>query len=313
MHYLSYCCRHHQTTVRVDVNLANSRFCSLTQLLFGYSDCVFQCSTVCIYDFDLVLRYRRRAVQHNRKSGYPLFYLCQDIKTQWWRNENTICISSTLFGTELVCSVRCAYRNCQRIHSCLLYKVFHILCPCIRTMFCTHFVLNSCQYSEFSFDCYIILVCVIDNLFGQSHIFFVWKRRTVNHNRRKTILYARFAYFKAVAVVEVKHNRNIVSQFLCILYSSLCHITQQGLIGILSRSCRYLKYNRAFLSYARLNDSLHLLHVVKVECGDSISALHGFGKNLSRVYQAQIFIINHRFFVLNDVVYYCLQFCLQLF
>src|SRR5574344_1498588 len=110
--------------------------------------------------------------------------------------------------------------------------------------------------------------------------------RTIYHYRRETHLYAGFAKLKRIAVIQMKNNRNIASQLLCILNCALRHISQYSLIGILSCTGRYLKNNRRLCLYASLNNSLHLLHVVEIEGWNSIASLNRFGKHLPGVYQS---------------------------
>ena len=118
--------------------------------------------------------------------------------------------------------------------------------------------------------------------------------RTVDHHRRETHVNARLAEFERIAVVEVQHDlRMSATQFLGIFHRTLSHITKQGLIGILTGTARHLQDHRRFRFDGSLNNGLHLLHVIEVECSDGVFALDGLFKHLSRVHKTQIFVIYH--------------------
>ena len=95
-------------------------------------------------------------------------------------------------------------------------------------------------------------------------------------------------------MVKMKHYlRMLATQLLSILYSTLCHILKQGLVGIVACALRHLKDNRRLEVRRSLDDGLQLLHVVEIEGGDGITAVDGFLKHLFGVYQAQSLITYH--------------------
>ena len=83
------------------------------------------------------------------------------------------------------------------------------------------------------------------------------------------------------------------TEFLCILYGTLRHITEQGLIGIVARTLRYLKDNGRLGLSSSHDDSLQLFHVVEVECRDCITSLDCLGEHLTGVHKSKIFEIYH--------------------
>ena len=84
--------------------------------------------------------------------------------------------------------------------------------------------------------------------------------------------------------------RMLPAEFLGILYSALCHVTQKGLVGILAGSAGNLKDDRRLCLGSSLDDSLELLHVVEIEGRDGIAACNSLGKHLSSVYKAKFFV-----------------------
>ena len=87
--------------------------------------------------------------------------------------------------------------------------------------------------------------------------------------------------------------RMLPAEFLCILYCTLCHITEKCLVRIVASALGNLKDNWRFQFCGSLDDSLELLHVVEVESRNSVSAFDSLCKHFSGVYKAQFFIRNH--------------------
>ena len=153
-------------------------------------------------------------------------------------------------------------------------------------MFSRYFIFYTSQYTQFTFNCYIKLMSIFNNLLSQSDILFVRQMRTVDHYRREAHVYTRLAQFEAVTVVQVQNDfRMFASQFLCILNGTFGHVAQQSLVGIVAGTLRNLQDNRALLLRRSLDDGLQLLHIVEVECRNGITALDGTRKHRFGVYE----------------------------
>ena len=73
-------------------------------------------------------------------------------------------------------------------------------------------------------------------------------------------------------MIEVQHNlRMLTTQFLGICDGTLGHVAEDGSVGIVTGALRHLHDNGRLCLNSSLNDSLHLLHRVEVEGGDSIA------------------------------------------
>jgi hypothetical protein len=79
------------------------------------------------------------------------------------------------------------------------------------------------------------------------------------------------------------------SEFLGILDGTLCHIAEEGLVGIVAGTLRNLEDDRGPLLGASLDDGLQLLHVVEIECRDGISTLYGLREHFPGVHKTQFF------------------------
>ena len=103
---------HRQTTVGIDIDLANRRFGCLAELLFGNADRVFQFAAIFVDFIHILLRNGRRAMKYNGKSRYTFFYFFQYIETQ--RRNNLPCSSRVLLGFKFIGAMRSSNGNCQR-------------------------------------------------------------------------------------------------------------------------------------------------------------------------------------------------------
>ena len=154
-------------------------------------------------------------------------------------------------------------------------------------------VLHAGQYAQLTLDRHVVLVCVIHDLLRQSDVLVVGEVRTVDHHRREAHVDAALAEFERVAVVEVQDDGNVLAQLLGILDGALCHVTQQGLVGVFACACRNLQDHGRGSLHAGLDDGLHLLHVVEIECRDGITAFDGLCEHVARVHETQIFVRYH--------------------
>ena len=122
---------------------------------------------------------------------------------------------------------------------------------------------------------------------GQSNVLLVRQRRCVDHHARESEVNAALAKLEAVTVIQVQTDlRMLPAKLLGIFYSTLCHVTQQRLVGVVASAFRNLQNNRALCLSRSLDDCLKLLHVVEVECRDSIAPLDCLGEHLTRVHKA---------------------------
>jgi hypothetical protein len=232
-------------------------------------------------------------VQHDGEARKLLLDLGQNIETQFGRNEDALGVAGALFGLELVGAVRGADRDGQRIHAGLGYEIHDVLGIGVGVVLGRNLVLHTGQYAQLAFYRHVELVCVVDHLLGERHVLLIGEVRTVDHHRREAHVDAALAKLERVAVVEVQNDRNVLAQLLGIFDGALSHVAEQGLVGVFARARRHLKNYRRRSLHASLNDGLHLLHVVEVECRDGITALDGLCEHLTGVHKTQIFVGYH--------------------
>ena len=172
--YLADSSRHGQTRVRVDVNLADSRLSSLTQLVFGDTDSSFQLAAVLVDHVYIFLRNRRRSVQHDGEARQFLHHSIQHVECQRRRNQTARSrVNVALFGFELVCAVGSTNRDGQTVTTRASSEVDHFLGVRIRMMFGRYLVLNTSQYAQLAFNGHIILVGIFNDFLRQGDVFLI--------------------------------------------------------------------------------------------------------------------------------------------
>ena len=86
----------------------------------------------------------------------------------------------------------------------------------------------------------------------------------------------------------MEHNLGVLAaQFLGIFHGTLCHVAQQRSVSIVTCTLRHLQDDGALQVARCLDDSLELLHVVEVECGDGISTVDGTCEHFLGVHEAE--------------------------
>ena len=143
---LTHTCCVSQTGVGVDVDLANSALCSLAELLLGNTNSVGQLASVLVDDVDILLRNRRRSVEHDGEAGELLLDLFQDVEGQWRRNQTTgLRVTCALLGLELVSTVGSADGDSQRIAARTLAELDHLFGTSIVRLLSRNLILNTCE------------------------------------------------------------------------------------------------------------------------------------------------------------------------
>ena len=151
-------------------------------------------------------------------------------------------------------------------------------------------VLDTGQDTQLSLDRHVMGVGVLDDLLGEGDVLLERQGAGIDHHGRETVVDAALAELEGITVVEVQADLGMLpSQFLGILDSTLGHVLEEGLVGVVARALGDLQDHRGFLLGAGLDDGLELLHVVEIERRDRIASLHRLGKHLSGVDKTQIF------------------------
>jgi hypothetical protein len=157
-------------------------------------------------------------------------------------------------------------------------------------------IFHTGENAEFGLYGHIILVSVINHLLGEGDVLLVREGGGVDHHGAEAHVNAALAQLEAVAVVQVEDNLRILpTQFLGVFYGTLCHIAEEGLVGVVTGTLGNLEDHRALGLCAGLDDGLKLLHVVEVESGDGVTAGNGLLEHLTGVHKTNFFVRYHKY------------------
>ena len=234
-------------------------------------------------------------MEHDGEAWEFLHDGVEDVECEGRGNEQArLWVARALCGSKFVCAVARADGDGKAVNACARNEVDNFFGLRVVAFFCHNFILNTCEYAEFALYGNVELVSVFNNLLRQSNVLLVGKAATVDHDAAEAHVHTALAEFEAVAVVEVECNFGMVaSKFLCVFHSTLCHVAKERLVSIVACTLADLKDDGAAEVAAGLYDSLELLHVVEVECGNGIAAVDGSLEHFASVHEAEFFVVYH--------------------
>ena len=286
---------HRKARVAVDVDLADRALCRFAELFFGNADRVRELAAVLVDRVDFVLRDGGRTVEDDREAGELLFDRVQNVERQRRRNELAgLRVAGALFGGELVRAVAGADGNCERIAAGARCEVDDLFGLGVVRNRGGDFVFDAGEDAEFGFDRHIVRVGVFHHFLGESDVFFVGKRRAVDHHAGEAGVDAALAGFESVAVVEVEDDFGLfAAEFLGVFHRALGHVAEDRGVGVFARALGDLHYDGAFRLHRGLHDGLHLFHRVEVESRNGVAALDSLREHLARIDETEILVTYH--------------------
>ena len=79
-------------------------------------------------------------------------------------------------------TMRSTDRNSQAVATSASSKVDNLFRVCVSVVVGRYFVLNTSKDTEFTFNCYIVLMSIFNNFLCESNVLHVREVRTVDHN-----------------------------------------------------------------------------------------------------------------------------------
>ena len=234
-------------------------------------------------------------MENNGEAGKLLLNLMKDVEGQRRRNQAAgLGVTGALLGLELVSAVGSADGDGEGIATGTGGKVNHLFRTGVVGFLGGNLVFHTGQDAQFGLYGDIVLVSIVHHLLGEGDVFLVREGGGVNHHGAETHVNAALAQLEAVAVVQVEHNLGMLpAQLFGIFHSTLCHIAQEGLVGVVTGTLGNLENHRALGLGAGLDNGLKLLHVVEIESGDGVTAGNGLLEHLTGVHKTQFFVRNH--------------------
>ena len=268
--------RHSKAEVRIDVDLADSKACSLTELIFRNTNSISEIAAVVVDDLDILRNNRRSAMKNNRELRETLGNFFEDIETKLRRYENAISVARALFRLEFESAMACADSDCEGVNARALYKFLNLFRLSVGSFMCSdlYIILDTSELAEFAFNDYAMLMGIVNNALRELDVFFEAIFRTINHNGSEAAIDAGFASFEISTMVEMQSDRNIVD-----LKSSLNEFYKISMFCILSCTSRALEDYRGLQFSSSFRDSLYDFHVVYVESADCVAAFVSFLKH----------------------------------
>ena len=269
---------HCQTEVRVDVDLADSESCSLSELFFRNTDSVRHISAVLVDDLYEFLRNGGSTMENDREARQSLGNFVKNVEAQRRRYEDTLFVSCALFRLELVSTMGCSDSDCKGVAACSCYEFFNVFRSCVGRIFSRDLdiIFNACECAELSFDNNTACVCIFNNLLCDFNVLFERLAGSVNHDTGETVIDAGFAGFECVTMIQMQNNRQTCFDNCC--FNELDQICS---VGICSCAFGDLQDNRCVAFFCSFGDTLDNFHVVNVESTNGISAFICFLEHFS--------------------------------
>jgi len=276
---------HSETTIRVDVDLADSALDSLTDLVFRDTNGVLDLATVLVDGLNVLLRNRGRTVENDGEARDTLLDLVEDIETKVGLGARRE-LDNTVAGTD---------GDSKGIDTSALDEINNLIRVGVVAGLSLNIILDTSEDTEFTLNSNIVLVSVLDDLLGESDVLLIRKSRTIDHDIAEATGNAVNAELVAVTMIKVKSDGDtltILRDLLGEFNSTLSHVTKKGLIGIITSTTRNLKDNRALCLNTSSDDSLHLLHIVEVESRNCETILHSTSEHLLGINKTKFLIRN---------------------
>ncbi len=121
-------------------------------------------------------------MEHDGESGKFFHYGVENVECQRRGNELAFFVAGALFGSELVCAVAGTDRDSEGVATGAFSKLDNFFGVGICVVVGRYFVFHAGENAELTFHSHVVLVCVFNNFFGKSNVFFKRKMRTVDHN-----------------------------------------------------------------------------------------------------------------------------------
>lgn len=146
--------RHSEAQVGVDVDLADSGFSSLAELIFRDAYSVIELAAVLVDDLDVLRDDGGSTVQDDRELRDLLLDLSEDVEAELRRYENAVSIARALLRFELECAMARADCDSEGVNARLtneFLNLFRLRVSCLVSSD-LYIIFDAGEFAELSFD-----------------------------------------------------------------------------------------------------------------------------------------------------------------
>ncbi len=268
--------RHSETQVGVDVDLADSGFSSLAELILRNAYSISELAAVVVDDLDILRNNGGSTMENNRELRNLLLDFSEDVETQFRRYENAVSVARALFRFELECTMARADCDSEGVNARLaneFLNLFRLRVSCFVSSN-LYIIFDAGELTELSFDNDAMLMSISNDFLRAFDVLFELVFRAIEHNGREAII---DAGLEIRTMIEVQSDRNIVD-----LKSCLDEVTEIRALSVLARAGGSLEDNRGIQLCSCFRDTLYNLHVVDVESTDGEAAFISFLEHFFR-------------------------------
>ena len=271
--------RHSEAQVGVDVDLADSGFSSLAELIFRDAYSVIELAAVLVDDLDVLRDDGGSTVQDDRELRDLLLDLSEDVEAELRRYENAVSIARALLRFELECAMARADCDSEGVNARLtneFLNLFRLRVSCLVSSN-LYIIFDAGEFAELSFDNDAMLMCISNDFLRALDVLFELVLGAIEHYGREAIIDAGLAGLEIRTMIEVQSDRNIVD-----LEGCLDEVTEIRALSVLACASGSLEDNRGIQLCSCFRDTLYDLHVVDVESTDSEAAFVSFLEHFFR-------------------------------
>ena len=260
-----------QTQIGVNINLANCAASCLAELILWNTNSISQVAAILINNLYILWNYRGCTVENDWEVRQLLGNLLQNIETELRWYQNALCIAGALCRSELESAVAGADSNSQGINASTLNEFLYLIRAGVSSIMCLYLyvILNAGQLAQLALYYYATLMSILYYLLGNLNVLLERTSRAIDHNGSETTVDAGLTSLEICTMIQMESYWQVRMN----LQSSLYQMYQILMVCILASTSGALEDYRSMKLCSGISDTLYNLHVVYVECTDSVTAL----------------------------------------
>ena len=146
--------RHSEAQVGVDVDLADSGFSSLAELILRNTYSISELAAVVVDDLDILRNNGGSTMENDRELRNLLLDFSEDVETQFRRYENAVSVARALFRFEFECAMARADSDSEGVNARLTNEFLNLFRLRVSCFVSSDFyiIFDAGELTELSFD-----------------------------------------------------------------------------------------------------------------------------------------------------------------